>query len=439
MFNTLDRIGHPMAHWNIVVIVLHERLETLAEQVRIRMAKAWTGPQPATFKTARPSDIRDEPYTSFDAAIFVEDIESNLSSALSLLTLFEEHSVPMIVLTEKPIEKNNAYEFSGALVKQLDCDDSLLCAMLAGILHRQQEVRRLKQEISLAHRFQGGMRTEITKIHEELQLAAMVQREFLPKKIPSLCGVNFATLWRPAHYVAGDIYDISRLDEDHIGVFLADAAGHGVPAALMTMVICRALETKDISGSTYRILPPHEVMARLNEGMIRRQGQSSRFATAVYALINCRTRTMSISGAGHPPPKLIHADGTTTEIETPGGLLGVFEDETFDQVDITLCIDDRMLLFTDGFEQAFPEASYDSHEHNYKLPTDRYHEEFEVIAALMDPNKMIAAIDRRLDDQSGSLHQIDDLTLICMHAGSLDDQPDQEYVESSQEATIQSP
>lgn len=438
MFSTLERIGYPMANWNIVVIVLHERLENLAEQVCIRMTKAWSGPHSATFKTAHPSDIREDAFTSFDAAIFVEDVESNHSSALSLLTLFEEHSVPVIALTEKPIEKNNAYEFSGALVKQLDCDDSMLCSMLAGILHRQQEVRRMKQEISLAQRFQGGMRTEITKIHEELQLAAMVQREFLPKEIPSLYGVNFATLWRPAHYVSGDIYDISRLDEDHIGVFLADAAGHGVPAALMTMVICRALETKDITGNTYRILPPHEVMARLNEGMIRRQGQSSRFATAVYALINCRTRTMSISGAGHPPPKLIHADGTTSEIETPGGLLGVFEDETFDQVEITLRIDDRMLLFTDGFEQAFPDSSYDNKEHTYKLPTDRYHGEFEAIAELMDPNMMIEAIDRRLDDQSGSLHQIDDLTLLCMHAGALVDRPDPEHAESRQVAIIKS-
>lgn len=424
-----------MTRWNIVVIILHERLEPLAEQVRSRLDKAWSNPRPASFEIIRLSDIREEAFASLDAAIFVEDAESNHSSALSLLSLLEEHSVPVLALTHNSIEKNNAYEFSGALVQHLETDDSQICFMLAGILHRQQEVRRLQQEISLAQRYQGGMRNEITKIHEELQLAAMVQREFLPKVIPSHCGVSFATLWRPAHYVSGDIYDIRRLDEDHIGVFLADAAGHGVPAALMTMVICRALETKDIDDNSYRILPPSEVMARLNEGMIRRQGQSSRFATAVYALINCRTRTMSLSGAGHPPPKLIHADGTTTEIETPGGLLGVFEDETFDQVDITLRVDDRMLLFTDGFEQAFPDASHDEQKNSYKLPTDRYHEEFDAIASLMDPKKMIAAIDRRLDDQSGSLHQIDDLTLICMHAGSLAAQPEMENAVPSQMTT----
>ncbi len=186
----------------------------------------------------------------------------------------------------------------------------------------------------------------------------------------------------------------------------------------MTMVISRALETREIEHGTVRLLPPAVVLGRLNEGMIRRQGQSGRFATAVYALINCRRRTMQIAGAGHPPPKLIRADGTTLEIDTPGGLLGVFEGETFGQQEIDLRVDDRMLLFTDGFEQAFPEAAETRYEH--KKPSDRYHGEFDAIAKLLEPSKMIEAIKQRLNDESGSLHQIDDLTLICMRAGALE-------------------
>ena len=176
--------------------------------------------------------------------------------------------------------------FSGALVKPLDEDDRVIAAALCGLLHRQPEVRHLRHEVALARRCHGGLESRISRIQDELQLAAMVQRELLPASLPKVMGLDFGVLWRPAHYVSGDIYDVARLDDDHVGVFIADAVGHGVPAALMTMVICRSLVPKLVSGSSYRLLEPAEVLDRLNHDMIRRQGRSTRFATAAYALID---------------------------------------------------------------------------------------------------------------------------------------------------------
>ena len=287
--------------------------------------------------------------------------------------------------------------------------------LIEGLAHRQTEVVRLHQEIALAHRFQGGLRGDIARIHEELHLAAMVQREFLPRELPSLHGVEFAALWRPAHYVSGDIYDVTRLDDDHVGVFIADAVGHGVPAALMTMVICRSLKTKIITGSTYSIVEPADVLERLNHDMVRRRGNSTRFATGAYAVVDCRRRVMRLAGAGHPPPLLRRADGTTIELRTSGGLLGIFENETYDQIEVDLEIDDMLLMHSDGFEQAFPQSAADNYER--RLPTSRYRTEFSELAVDATPDELIQGLRRRLDDQHGSLHQIDDLTLICMKAG----------------------
>lgn len=413
-----DLIGRPMSQWKIAVVHVSDRLVPLAEQFKCRLDDAWSNRTPLQVQLASPSDLHAETIESVDAVLFVDDGPDAPAHLFGLLTMLEEHSVPVIALTGQPIESNHPFEFTGAMIERTDIEDRRLCALLSGVLYRQQEVKRLQTEIGLAKRFQGGMQGQINKMHEELQLAAMVQREFLPQEIPSLYGMTFDALWRPAHYVSGDIFDITRLDEDHIGVFLADAAGHGVPAALMTMVIHRSLVTKEFKDSQLRVLPPSEVLSRLNDGLIQRQGvNTGRFATAVYATVNCRTRIMTLAGAGHPPPKLIHADGSTTHIETTGSLLGVFENETFDQVEFALEVDDRMLLFTDGFEQAFPDDAGDAH--NRKMPTERYHDEFDAIAKLHDPKAMIASIQQRLDDQSGSLHQIDDLTLICMHAGAL--------------------
>jgi serine phosphatase RsbU (regulator of sigma subunit) len=149
--------------------------------------------------------------------------------------------------------------------------------------------------------------------------------------------------------------------------------------------------------------------------MLAQRLHPSRFATAVYAVIDCRYRKMAIAGAGHPPPLLVHADGTADPMDTAGGLLGVFDDETYDQVEVDLALDDRLLLFTDGFEQAFPREASDAAE---GIAT-RYRREFRELCRDASPLEMIETVATRLDTQAGSLHQADDLTLLCMHAGPL--------------------
>ena len=354
---------------------------------------------------------------------------------LDVLTQLEEEDAPaVLLLTDAQRAEGDLFAYTCAVTERIDARDDLIAAKLEGILQQQTEINRLRREAKLAQRFQGGLRGEISRMHEELQLAAMVQREFLPRDLPAVSGVSFGALWRPAHYVSGDIYDVSRIDRDHVAVFIADAVGHGVPAALMTMVICRSIRSTMITDEGHRIVEPSEVLKHLNDEMIRRQGRSTRFATAAYGLVNCRDRTMRLAGAGHPPPLLIASDGAVRELHTSGGLLGIFEDETFEQIEVELAIDDRLLLYSDGFEQAFPNASADAYER--RLPTARYREEFERLALDAEsPDDVIRNIGRCLDDQAGSLHQADDLTLVCMHAGALIGSED-ETEQSSRRSTV---
>ena len=162
------------------------------------------------------------------------------------------------------------------------------------------------------------------------------------------------------------------------------------------------------------------MLASLNADLIARQARTNRFVTAVYAVINCRSRVLTLAGAGHPSPIYMNASGETELLETPGGLLGVFEDESYDQIERELAVGDRILFYSDGFEQAFPEADADPYKR--RLPTKRYLTEFEQLAKLSSATEMIETMDRRLDAQAGSLHRIDDLSLICLHAGPLKEQ-----------------
>lgn len=427
-----------MMRWNVTVAAVPGH-EASADALCHRLSSAWRAGNSASFSVAGGADtLAPENVKTTDAIILIADNQATQSVMLNLLNMLEEAGLPVLALLGDDPGPNNCFEFAGAVVDRFDAPDDRLCALLLGLLHRQREVKRLRGEVALTQRFHGGLKGQIAKINEELQLAAVVQREFLPRDLPTMHGVDFAALWRPTNYVSGDIYDVMRLDEDHIGIFIADAVGHGVPAALMTMVICRSLVTKEITGNSYRLVPPSEVLSRLNAEMIRRQGRTTRFTTAVYGVVNCRSRTLTLAGAGHPPPLLLHADGTSQLLETTGGLLGVFPDESFSQIEIELRSDDRVLLYTDGFEQAFPVATEDNYER--RLPSNQYRSEFGLLTSHATAAEMVQAINQRLDDQDGSLHQIDDLTLICMLAGALPaEQGDDVQTTSHEDALDDSP
>lgn len=327
-----------------------------------------------------------------------------------ILDAAESSRVPVMMLIDDSGRRRAAAE--EVAVDRLDAPAETVAAGIRGMLSRQSEVDRLNRELGVATRFTSGLRGEIARMQEELQLAAHVQREFLPRSFPQVGSVRMDAFWRPASYVSGDIYDVMRLDEEHVGVFVADAVGHGVPAALLTMVICRALPAKETGDKTYRIVPPAEALARINADLISHQGRTTRFATAVYCVINGRTGHVRMASAGHPAPVLLRKAGGSELLDTGGGLLGVFDGEKYPETELSLHAGDRLLIYSDGFEQAFPGDPTGSR--RSRLPSKRYLEEFEALAPLSSPSDMVQHIGRRVDMQFGSLHQADDLTLVVI-------------------------
>ena len=164
--------------------------------------------------------------------------------------------------------------------------------------------------------------------------------------------IRFAVLYQPATWVSGDIYDITRLDEKHLGFYVADAVGHGMPAALLTMFIKKALQMKRILGNSYQIVPPAVSLAELNADICQQNLSSCQFCTAVYLTLDVSTMMLEFCRAGHPEPVLIR--GRHIErLGAPGSLLGIFPDEQFESRQIKLQAGDRLLLYTDGAEEIF--------------------------------------------------------------------------------------
>ncbi len=201
----------------------------------------------------------------------------------------------------------------------------------------------------LAEQF-ASTKTLVENLSEQLRLAGLVQQDFLPSTLPSDDKFQWATFFMPAEWVSGDIYDVVRLDENHIAFYIADVVGHGMPAALLTIFIKQAMVMRETIGSNYRIFSPAEVMKKLNIKMAAQKLSGYQFATCCYCLLNTKTLELSYARAGHPYPILIRPGKEPQQLEVRGSLLGVFEQAEFHENKIQLQQGDKIFMYSDGAE-----------------------------------------------------------------------------------------
>lgn len=307
------------------------------------------------------------------------------------------------------------FQRQGVMFEGYDISPAIIAAMLFTLAERQSAVEILAKEVYVAQRCQGGIRMEMDRLHEELHMAAAVQREFLPASLPRVSGLDIGVVFRPVNYVSGDIYNVEQLDETHVGFFIADAVGHGVPAALLTMILSHSLATTEITSSGRRVIEPADVLRRLNARLCdhSRPG-TGRFATAVYGVIDTARGTVTLAGAGHPPPMLVGPGGARM-IETDGPLLGIFPDGEFSQAQVQLHPGETLLVYTDGLECAFP--SRDATRFELRKASKRYLDHLTRLAAsnpTLSLTTMMNELTALLDEQAGSLHQADDVTALAI-------------------------
>lgn len=201
-----------------------------------------------------------------------------------------------------------------------------------------------------ALRAKANTEATVHNLSEQLRMAGLVQRDFLPRQLPECERLSWAITFLPAEYVSGDIYDIVRLDEEHIGFYIADVVGHGMPAALLTIFLKQALVMRQTFGNSYHIFSPVEVLDNANIRMTEQKLSGNQFATCCYCLLNVKTLELTYSRAGHPYPIMIKAGEEPCNLESKGSLLGIFEEGEFDQKTIQLETGDKLILYSDGAE-----------------------------------------------------------------------------------------
>lgn len=185
------------------------------------------------------------------------------------------------------------------------------------------------------------------KHNAEMQIARRIQSSLTPagsKKIP---GFEIVGITQPATEVAGDHFDYLDLGANKLGILIADAAGHGVAAGLLTAMMKGALSL--IAGENK---PPERVMAELNR-VVHRLAPRNMFVTASYTIIDTATGDLTFVTAGHEPLLLIRsAERSVQQLRTSGMALGLRPDAAFSAQHASLAKGDTLLLYTDGVVEA---------------------------------------------------------------------------------------
>lgn len=235
------------------------------------------------------------------------------------------------------------------------------------------------------------------KIQNDLMMAARLQRAVLPDVL-ELPYLTSAIVYRPCGVISGDVYNFQLNREREVSVFLGDATGHGVTAALMTMMVHLGLE--NFPGN----LPTDEVLRRLNS-MVARHDTGLAIASQLFRL--SPAGILRVSHAGIPSLILVPASGAPPELFHQGGCpVGMFSEEMVPYVEETrqLSHGDRLVACTDGLiEWQNPDGESFGFDRLLQLCDDLREQSIEHL-----PNTLIQ---RALDFSGNANH--DDVTLLC--------------------------
>jgi len=185
------------------------------------------------------------------------------------------------------------------------------------------------------------------RLETEVQLARQIQQTFIPESLPQFSDWELAARWKTARQVGGDFYDVFDLPDNRLGLFIADVADKGVPAALF-MALTRTLVRAAVIESD----SPADAMKRVNDLLVpdTRQGM---FVTAVYAVLDLENSGLTYVNAGHNPPLWVKSDGRIERLTRTAIALGVVVGDPVEQRTIKLESGDNILFYTDGLTESF--------------------------------------------------------------------------------------
>ncbi|EYD76382.1 response regulator [Rubellimicrobium mesophilum DSM 19309] len=255
---------------------------------------------------------------------------------------------------------------------------------------------RLQEERLGLH---GKLQAAHRQLQQDLEAASAVQLSLLPEPA-RLGGVAFTGRLQPSHFISGDTYDVLRQPNGPVHFFLADVAGHGAAAALVSVASRYAAAQTILQRRAGDSLA--EAIATLNDDW----PEHLPYFTVIMGELRPEEGRGCLVQAGHPPPLLLRHSGVVEMIGDGGLPIGVMRGATFDVVAFGFGPGDRLLVYSDGLSEAenpsgqpfTEERLLDLVRRNLRLPTA----------------DLLSEVARTVQDWRGSASAEDDMTLLVL-------------------------
>lgn len=281
-------------------------------------------------------------------------------------------------------------------------------------------------------------RVERERLQREVEIAAEVQAQLFPRRVPNLQTAEISAECRAARGVAGDYYDYVEIMPGLVIIALGDVSGKGVSASLVMSNLQAALRAQAAivserfsiaeravavsagsgSGGGSKVLA-HIVADAEVDGTVSRIARNineqlcestdaNRFATLFLAIYEDRTRTLRYTNAGHNAPVLVRADGKVERLESGGMMVGAFDWAEYEEASITLHRGDTLLSFSDGISEA-ETATGEEYGEDRLVQFTKQHRD-------LPAEDLRHAVFEEIDAWSGTQERGDDQTLVIVNS-----------------------
>lgn len=250
-----------------------------------------------------------------------------------------------------------------------------------------------------------SMANEKKRLDHDLEIARDIQRILLPAEAPAIKGFQISGINVPARQVSGDYFDYIHVDEERLGVAIADVSGKGVPASLI-MAICRSV----LRAEAARNPSPADVLRKVNQQLYP-DIKEDMFISMAYLVLDHQRNSVTLARAGHDAPLLYQGQSqTVTPVKPSGMVVGIDSGSVFDRLTVDFAVllerDDCLVLYTDGVTETLnPEG--DEFGVNRMMQSVR-------ASANDGADAIVKRIFEDVREFTGATPQNDDMTLIAI-------------------------